>query len=47
MSLDGLFVNSLVCSLVSFMMSGMNDNEFVVVVENKFIMQGGAGLWRS
>ena len=35
MSVDGLFVNSLTCGLVSFVMSGMNDNEVVRVLEDR------------
>ena len=41
MLLYGLGVDGLACSLVSFAMSGMNDNEVVGVVENRVFHHAG------
>ena len=41
LGVDGLFVNGLACSLVSFVMSGMNDNEVVGVVEDRVFHHAG------
>ena len=35
MGMDSLFVNSLVCGLVSFVVSGMYENEVVRVIEDR------------
>ena len=41
MGMDSLFVNSLVCGLVSFVVSGMYENEVVRVVEDRGFLHTG------
>ena len=43
MGMDSLFVNSLVCGLVSFVVSGMYENEVVRVVEDGGFLHTGWG----
>ena len=43
MSVNGLFVNGLISSLVSFVMGGKNDDEVVGVVEYGVLHHSGWG----
>ena len=41
LGMDSLFVNSLACGLVSFVVSGMYENEVVRVVEDRGFLHTG------